>query len=107
MILVDGGRRAASRSCSSEKRWGMKIAICVCTAGVDTYGHLTRYARQFESAARQQGIATEVLLQSQPDFCQRLWTVLSDDDCIVHFYGYLYELRVGAHADAAVNAIEV
>lgn len=86
----------------------MKIAVCVAPAGADSYGHLSRYAEQLAAAGRRRGVSVEILRFPSDDFFARLFANLADEECIVHFYGYLYDLRVAASVapDGFVHALE-
>ncbi len=73
-----------------------KIAVCVPPARCDVYGHLTRYATQLAETGAGRGIAVEILHFDAPDFLARLFTRLQDDEAVVHFHAYLYDLKVAA-----------
>jgi hypothetical protein len=72
----------------------MKIVVCVAPAFADSYGHLTRYAEQLALAGVQRDISVEILKFPSPEFFPRLFANLADENCVVHFYGYLYDLRI-------------
>jgi len=82
-------RRALARATRT-----MKIAVCIAPSSVDHYGYLPRYAAQLAAAAQARGIAVEILQFPKDDFFARLFTNLADENCIVYFYGYLYDLRL-------------
>jgi hypothetical protein len=71
-----------------------KIALCIASGMVDMFGYLHRYAETFARVARQRGVEIEVLRYPEPDFYPRLLANMADKDCIVHFYGYLYDLKL-------------
>jgi hypothetical protein len=87
----------------------MKIALCIATAGVDSYGYIARYAQRFSEVARARGFEVEVLRHPGPDFYTRLYVNLMDPECVVHFYGYLFNLNLdnGSSDRRALSAIEV
>jgi hypothetical protein len=72
----------------------MKFAVCVPLAHCDCYGHLTQYATQLAETAARRGIETEILRAKSPDFATRLFANLADEDCVVHFHSFLYDLRL-------------
>ena len=74
----------------------MKFALCVPLAHCDCYGHLSQYSWQLAETARRRGIATEILHAKSPDFAARLFANLADENCIVHFHTFLYDLRLEA-----------
>jgi hypothetical protein len=74
----------------------MKFAVCVPPARCDCYGHLTRYAVQLAEVAGRRGIPVEILHFESPDFWARLFANLADEDCVVHFHAFLYDLRMSA-----------
>jgi len=73
-----------------------KVAVCVPPARCDVYGHLTRYAVQLAETGARRGIPVEILHFGAPDFLSRLFTRLQDDEFVVHFHSYLYDLKVSA-----------
>jgi hypothetical protein len=86
----------------------MKIAVCVAPPPADCYGHLRRYAAQLTLAAARRGVTVETLHYGAPDFFPRLFANLADEQCIIHFYGYLYDLRLqmSVAGDALVHAFD-
>lgn len=72
----------------------MKLAVCVPSAQADCYGHHTRYAERLAELGAERSIEVEVLRYTAPDFFARLFTNLMDDECIVHFHSFLYDLRI-------------
>jgi hypothetical protein len=74
----------------------MKFAVCVPLAHCDCYGHLSQYASQLAETARGRGITTEIIHAKSPDFAARLFANLADEDCVVHFHTFLYDLRLEA-----------
>jgi len=86
----------------------MKIAVCVAPPPADCYGHLRRYAAQLTQAAGRRGVAVETLSYGAADFYPRLFANLADENCIVHFYGYLYDLRMqtSVAGDAVIHALD-
>lgn len=73
-----------------------KVAVCVPPARCDVYGHLTRYAVQLAETGASRGIPVEILRFDASDFMQRLFTYLQDEEAVVHFHAYLYDLKVSA-----------
>lgn len=73
-----------------------KIAVCVPPVRCDVYGHLTRYATQLAETGAGRGVPVEILHFDAPDFLARLFTRLQDDEAVVHFHAYLYDLKVTA-----------
>ncbi|MHB1204553.1 MAG: hypothetical protein ACYCZX_03220 [Rhodospirillaceae bacterium] len=71
-----------------------KIAVCVPPAWCDAYGHLTRYAEQLAETGAGRGAAVDILHYDAPDFMARLFTALQDEDAVVHFHAFLYDLAV-------------
>ena len=74
----------------------MRIAVCVPPAAADCYGHHTRYAEKIAELGAGRSIAVEILRYADPDFLARLFTNLQDEECIVHFHCYLYDLKIQA-----------
>lgn len=73
-----------------------KVAVCVPPARCDVYGHLTRYACQLAETGAGRGVAVEILRFGAPDFMARLFANLADEEAVVHFHAYLYDLKVWA-----------
>jgi hypothetical protein len=71
-----------------------KIAVCVPPAWCDAYGHLTRYAAQLAQTGAGRGAAVEILHYDAPDFMARLFAALEDEEAVVHFHAFLYDLSV-------------
>jgi hypothetical protein len=72
----------------------MKIVVCVPPAACDCYGHLTRYAEKIAEIGAERDIEVEILRYPDEDFLARLFVNLMDDDCVIHFHSYLYDLQV-------------
>ncbi len=81
----------------------MKIAVCVPPPVVDAYGHLTRYAEKIAEIAVERRMDVEVLRYSDDDFLARLFANLMDEDCVVHFHSFLYDLKI--HTAPAVKKV--
>lgn len=75
----------------------MKLAICVPPEISDCYGHLSRYAERLAEVGAERGMQTETLYYTDPAFLAKLFTYLMDEDAIVHFYCYLYDLKITSH----------
>lgn len=75
----------------------MKIAVCVPPATCDCYGHLTRYAEKIAETGAGRGIPVDILRATDADFLPRLFAHLGDEDSIVHFHCFLYDLRMSAY----------
>lgn len=73
-----------------------KVAVCVPPARCDVYGHLTRYATQLAETGAGRGVPVEILHFNAPDFLPRLFACLQDDEMVVHFHSFLYDLKVFA-----------
>lgn len=74
----------------------MKFAVCVPSAQADCYGHHTRYAERLAELGAERSVEVEVLRYTAPDFFARLFTNLMDEDCVVHFHSFLYDLKIHA-----------
>jgi hypothetical protein len=72
----------------------MKIAVCVPPPVVDVYGHLTRYAEKITEIGAARGMDVEVLRYVEEDFFARLFANLMDDECLVHFHSFLYDVKI-------------
>lgn len=72
----------------------MKIAVCVPPANADCYGHHTRYAEKLAEVGTERAIPVEILRSTSPDFFARLFANLQDEECVVHFHCFLYDLKV-------------
>jgi hypothetical protein len=72
----------------------VKIVVCIAPRAGDCYGHLTRYGEQLKAAAALRDIEVELLRFGEPDFLSRLFASLADESCIVHLYGFLYDLHI-------------
>lgn len=72
----------------------MRIAVCVPPANADCYGHHTRYAERLAEVGAERSIPVEILRSTAPDFFARLFANLQDEECIVHFHCFLYDLKV-------------
>ena len=72
----------------------MKIVVCVPPPVCDAYGHLTRYAEKLAEVGAERGTRIEILKYSDDDFFARLFPNLMDEDCVVHFHSFLYDLKV-------------
>ncbi|MCA0202207.1 MAG: hypothetical protein LCH56_15475 [Proteobacteria bacterium] len=81
----------------------MKIAVCVPPPVADAYGHLTCYAEKIAEIGAARGMETEVLRYADDDFFARLFANLMDEDCLVHFHSFLYDLKV--HTSPAVKKV--
>ncbi|MGE3333538.1 MAG: hypothetical protein AB7I36_07835 [Rhodospirillaceae bacterium] len=81
----------------------MKIAVCVPPPVVDAYGHLTRYAEKIAEIGEARGMEIEVLRYADDDFFARLFANLMDEDCVVHFHSFLYDLKI--HTAPAVKKV--
>ncbi len=79
----------------------MKIAVCVPPAGADCYGHHTRYAEKIAEVGAERAIPVEILRYTDADFFARLFTCLQDEECVVHFHCYLYDMKVQSTTVAA------
>jgi hypothetical protein len=82
----------------------MKIAVCVPPPVCDGYGHLTRYAEKIAEIGAERSIDVEILKYADDDFLARLFANLMDEDCIVHFHCFLYDLKI--HASPAIKKVK-
>ncbi|MGE3475330.1 MAG: hypothetical protein AB7H70_05945 [Rhodospirillaceae bacterium] len=81
----------------------MKIAVCVPPPVADAYGHLTRYAEKIAEIGAERGMDAEVLHYADDNFFARLFANLMDEDCLVHFHSFLYDLKI--HTSPAVRKV--
>ena len=81
----------------------MKIAVCVPPRACDAYGHLTLYAERLAEVGAESGVPVEVLRYNDGDFLARLFINLMDENCVVHFNSFLYDLKV--HSTPAVKKV--
>jgi hypothetical protein len=81
----------------------MKLAVCVPPGACDAYGHLTRYAEKLAEIGAARSTEVEILRYTDDDFLARLFTNLADENCIVHFHSFLYDLKV--HTTPAVSKV--
>lgn len=81
----------------------MKIAVCIPPPVVDAYGHLTRYAEKIAEIGAEREMDVEVLRYTDDDFLARLFANLLDEDCLVHFHSFLYDLKI--HTAPAVKKV--
>lgn len=72
----------------------MKLVVCVPTASRDGYGHLSRYAEQLSKTGNEHGYEVQILRFGNPDFLPSLLTALADEDTVVHFHCFLYDLQL-------------
>jgi hypothetical protein len=82
----------------------MKIAVCVPPAACDGYGHLTRYAEKIAEIGAERSVEVEILKFVDDDFLARLFANLMDEDCIVHFHCFLYDLKI--HTSPASKSVQ-
>jgi hypothetical protein len=85
----------------------MKIAVCIATQDADAYGYLQRYADQFSWTARCRGVDVEILRYPEDDFYPRLVKNLSDESCVIHFYGYLFNFSLPGHWNGGGDAVNI
>jgi len=81
----------------------MRIAVCVPPRACDAYGHLTLYAERLAEVGAESGVPVEVLRYNDDDFLARLFINLMDENCVVHFNSFLYDLKV--HSTPAVKKV--
>lgn len=85
----------------------MKIAVCIATGNIDIHGYLERYAAGFAQAGAARGIEVEIIRYPHADFYSRLFANLATPDCIVHFYGYVFDLPPVKADGLTVNPFDV
>ena len=72
----------------------MKLVVCVPTASSDCYGHLSRYAEQLSNTGNEHGYDVRILRFGTSEFLQNLLAALADEDTVVHFHCFLYDLQL-------------